>query len=63
MVCYYIYKCFSRNVNISVRTESQHNTKQALNDVLHVPYTYSSQTLQSITNSGTQVYNTVPVNI
>ena len=46
-----------------VRGESQHNTRQALNEVLHVPYTESTQTMKSITYSGTRVYNTVPVNI
>ena len=63
MVCNYIYKSISRNENIFVRNESQHNTRQALNEVLHVPYTYSTQTMQSITYSGTRVYNTVPVKI
>ena len=49
MVCNYIYKSISRNENIFVRNESQHNTRQALNEVLHVPYAHSTQTMQSIT--------------
>ena len=63
MNCNDIYKSISRNENIFVRNESQHNTRQALNEVLHVPYTHSTQTMQSITYSGTRAYNTVPVNI
>ena len=35
--CNYIYKSISRNENIFVRYESQQNTRQALNEVLHVP--------------------------
>ena len=42
---------------------ARHNTRQALNELFHVPYTYSSQTVQSIKYYGTKVYNTVPVNI
>ena len=49
------------NENIFVRNESQHNTREALKEVLHVPYTYSSQTMQSIAYSVTRVYNTVTV--
>ena len=56
-------KSISRNGNIFVRYLSQHNTRQALNEVLHVPYTYSTQTMQYITYSGTKVFNTIPVNI
>ena len=63
MVCNYIYKSISRNENIFVRNESQHNTRQAVHEALHVPYTHSTQTMQSITYSGTRAYNTVPVNI
>ena len=63
MVCYYIYKSVSSNENIFVRNGSQHSTRQALNEVLNVPYTYSTQTMQSFTYSGTRVYNNVPVNI
>ena len=63
MVCNYVYKSVSSNGNIFVSNESQHNTKQALNEVLHVRYTYSNQTMQTITYSGTSVCNTVPVNI
>ena len=63
MVCKYICKWFSRNENIFARYESQHNTKQAVNEVLNVPYTYSTQTMQSFTYSGTRVYNNVPLNI
>ena len=63
MVCNYIYKSISRNENIFVRNESQHNTRQAANEALHIPYTHSTQTMQSITYSGTRAYNTVPVNI
>ena len=53
MVCNYIYKSISRNENIFVRNDSQHNTRQALNEVLHVPYTNSTRTVLSITYSGT----------
>ena len=63
MVYIYIYKSFSRTVNTFARFESQRNTKQAVNELFQVPYTYSSQTMQSITYSTTRVYNTVPVNI
>ena len=34
-----------------------------LNEALHVPFTHSTQTMQSITYSGTRAYNTVPINI
>ena len=37
--------------------------RQALNQVLLVPYTYSTQTMQSSACSGTRVFNTNPVNI
>ena len=60
MVCKYIYKIISRNENIFVHHESQHNTRQALNQVLHFPYTYSTQTKQSFANSGTKVLNYIP---
>ena len=63
MVCYYIYKSISRNENIFVHNEIQHNTRQALNEVFHVPYIQSSQTMQSITYSGTREYKIVTVNI
>ena len=63
MVCKYIYQCILRNENIFVRTESEHNTRQALSEFLNVSYTYSTQTMQSITYSCIRVYNTVPVNI
>ena len=63
MVCFYIYKSISRNENIFVRNQSQHNTRQALDEVLHVPYTHSTQNMQSITYSGTRAYHTVPVSI
>ena len=63
MFCNYIYKSISRNENTFVRNESQHNTRQAVHETLHVPYTHSTQTMQSITYSGTRAYNTVPVNI
>ena len=63
MVCTYIYQSISRDDSIFVRNECQHNTRQALNEVLHVPYTQSNQTMQSITYSGTRAYNTIPVNI
>ena len=59
----YMYKFISRNENIFVSNESQHSTRQALNKVLHVPYTYSTQTMESITHSGTRECDTVPVNI
>ena len=59
----YIYNSISRKENIFVRNESQHDTRQALNEVRHAPYTYSNQTMQSNTYSGTRVYNTLPVNI
>ena len=62
-VCDHIYRSISRIENSLVHYESQHNTRQALNEVLHVPYTHSTQTMQSITYSGTRAYNTVPVNI
>ena len=62
-VCNYIYKSIPNNENIFVRHERQHNTKQALNKVLHVRHTYSTQAKQSITYSATRVFKTVPVNI
>ena len=40
MVCNYIRKSISRNENIFVRYGSQQNTRQALNQFLHVLYTY-----------------------
>ena len=63
MVCNYIQKSISRTENIFVRNESQHNTRQTLNEVLHVLYTHSTQTMQTITYSGTRAYNSVLVNI
>ena len=63
MVSNYIYESISRKENIFIRNESQHNTRQILNEVLCVPYTHSAQTMQSINYSGTISYKTVPVNI
>ena len=63
MVCNYIDKSFSRNENIFVHNKSQHTTRQAVNEVLRVPYTHSTQTMQSITYSGTRAYSTAPVSI
>ena len=40
MVCNFIYNSTSRNENIWVRNENQHNTRQVVNEVLHVPYTH-----------------------
>ena len=63
MVCYFIYKSISRSEDIFVRHETQHNTRQALNQVLDVPHTHCTQTVQPITYSGPKNLNTVPVNI
>ena len=63
MVCNSIYKSISRNNDIFVRYESQHNNRQALNQVFYVLYTYSIQFMQTITYSGTRVFNTNLVNI
>ena len=62
-VCNYIYKSISRNEKILVRNESQNSTTQALNEVLHAPYTYSTQTMHFITYFGARVYNIHSVNI
>ena len=43
MLCIYIYKSTSGSENIFLRNETQHNTRQTLNKILHVPYTYSTQ--------------------
>ena len=63
MVCNYIYQSTSRNDNTFVRNDSQHSTRQALNYVIHVPYTHSTQTMQSYLYSGTRAYKTVTINI
>ena len=63
MTCNYTLKYCSRNENISVHYERQHNTRQTQVQVLHVSYTYSTKSMQSITYSGTRVFNTVPVKI
>ena len=63
ILCIYIKKSLSRNENIFVRYENQHNTRWALNHALHVPYTYSIQSIQSTTYSRSRILNTVPVNI
>ena len=36
---------------------------KSLDEAHHIPYSHSTQTMQSITYSGTREYNTVPVNI
>ena len=63
MVCNFFYKSISRNENIIVRNEIQHNTRQDLLEVSHVPFTHSTQTTQYIKYSGTRAYNTVPKDI
>ena len=63
MVCIYGYNSISKIENIFVPYKSQHDTRQALNEVLHVPYTYSTKAMHSITYSGPRIFNTVPVNI
>ena len=63
MICNCIYKSISRNDNIFVRYECQQITRQALYEVLHAPYTPSTQTLQSFTFFGIWAYITFPVNI
>ena len=47
--------------NLFQGTRISLNALTALNEVLRVPYTYSTQTTQSITYSGTRVYNTVNI--
>ena len=63
MVCIHIYKSVSRKENIFVHYESQNCTKQTLNQVLHVPHTYSIQTVRYITYSSARLIYTFPVNI
>ena len=53
MVSNYIYKSISRIETIFACYESQHNTRQALKQLLKVSYTYSPQIMQSNTYSGT----------
>ena len=62
MVCIYIYKSISKSKNIFVRYESQHFTRQTLNQDFHVPHTYSTQSMHPITYSRLRIFNISPVN-
>ena len=63
MVCKFNSKCIPMSDNIFVRYETQHNTCQSLNQVIHVLHTYFIQTMKYITYSGPKISSTVLVSI
>ena len=62
MVCNYFYKSIPRSETNFVLRETQHNTRQPPNQVLHAHYIYLIQTTQSITLSRPRISSSVPVN-
>ena len=63
MVCIYILKSISSGENVLEYRETQHNTRQALSQNLHVPHAYCTQTKHFLTYIGPRFFNTVLINI
>ena len=63
MACNYVHKSLMKSEGEFSLQRHPHNTRQAQNMMLSVPFTRYSQTMQSILFSGPRIYNSLPITI